>query len=176
MTKQIPLTRGKFAIVDNHWFEYLNQWRWLAMPSSSTGSFYAARYDKNREYIAMARLIKNTPRGMECDHINHDTLDNREENLRNVTSQENQWNRKTASNNQLGEKCIVPCGKGYRVQLFKMGKRVFDKCFKTLDAAKQARDEALKKNRGEFAHTGKIEVQAVRDTKGNNILDTQSLT
>jgi hypothetical protein len=42
--------------------------------------------------IKMHRLIMNAPEGMHVDHINGDGLDNRRENLRIVTAQENQFN------------------------------------------------------------------------------------
>lgn len=43
--------------------------------------------------ISMHRVIMNTPKGMETDHINGNGLDNRRENLRIVTRRENQQNR-----------------------------------------------------------------------------------
>lgn len=39
------------------------------------------------------RLLTNAPKGMEVDHIDRDKLNNKRENLRIVTSQENKWNR-----------------------------------------------------------------------------------
>ena len=42
--------------------------------------------------IQMSRFIANTPDGLIADHINHDTLDNRNENLRNCTNQQNMFN------------------------------------------------------------------------------------
>ena len=39
--KQIPLTQGKFALVDDEDFEYLNQFKWCALKRPHT--FYAVR-------------------------------------------------------------------------------------------------------------------------------------
>lgn len=48
------------------------------------------------------RLIMNCPDDMVIDHINHDPLDNRKENLRICTQQQNMMNRRTQSNNTSG--------------------------------------------------------------------------
>ena len=43
---------------------------------------------------SLSRLIMDTPDGIIADHKNHNTLDNRRINLRNVTRAQNMWNRK----------------------------------------------------------------------------------
>ena len=43
----------------------------------------------------MHQLIMKTPKGMMTDHINHNTLDNRRENLRVVTRSQNMRNQKS---------------------------------------------------------------------------------
>lgn len=100
----------------------------------------------------MHRQIMNTPKNMKCDHINHNTLDNQEHNLRNATNSQNGMNARASSNNQLGQKCISPYPRGYRVVVRKDGEDVFNKTFRTLDKAITARDEAVKKYHGEFAY------------------------
>jgi hypothetical protein len=42
--------------------------------------------------VKLHRLLLDAPPGTHVDHINHDTLDNRRENLRVVTAQQNQAN------------------------------------------------------------------------------------
>jgi hypothetical protein len=55
---------------------------------------YCARTDnKNKKTILMHRIIMNCPDNMVVDHVNHNPLDNRKENLRIVTMQQNNYNR-----------------------------------------------------------------------------------
>src|SRR5688572_24444050 len=88
--KLIPLTQGKFAKVDDADYECLSQWKWMV-----THYGYACRFlqkDKKKRVIWMHRVINNTPDGMLTDHVNHDTLDNRRENLRTATHAYNNHN------------------------------------------------------------------------------------
>lgn len=55
------------------------------------------------------RIIMNLKQGECCDHINHDGLDNRKQNLRKVTKHQNQLNRlKNVTQNQH------PCTSTYK--------------------------------------------------------------
>jgi hypothetical protein len=94
--KRIPLTRGKFAIVDTEDYARLATYKWhLAIGTSSS---YAARWHrsehcKQRKKIWMHRQIISVPEGMVCDHINRNGLDNRKANLRPATVSQNLSNR-----------------------------------------------------------------------------------
>lgn len=82
----IPLNNGMVALVDPGWFDILIGLRWYAKKSFKC--WYACRKIEifKRAYIVrMHRIIANTPTGMICHHINHDSLDNRFHNLRNMT-------------------------------------------------------------------------------------------
>lgn len=155
--KTINLTQGQVALVDDWHYEELNQHKWQAKWSKNTQSFYAMHNEgwPFQQTILMHRVVANTPKGLQCDHQNHNTLDNQEHNLRNVTHSQNQMNSRVQSNNTLGERCICPHQNGYRVQVRKGGEIVFRKNFPTLDEAIIARDEALKKYHGDFAYSPK---------------------
>lgn len=88
MSKQIPLTQGKFAIVDDEDYEELVQYRW-----HYTKAGYASRYGgggrKNHISIYMHRQIMNPPPGFEVHHKNSNRLDNRKCNLQIATHKEN---------------------------------------------------------------------------------------
>ena len=101
LVKPIFLTQGQIALVDNEDFDYLNQFNWAAQYNTKTKSYYAIRskccgyFDgkQKKKTLRMHRLIMDAEKGIEIDHINHDTLDNRKENLRIVTTRQNNQNR-----------------------------------------------------------------------------------
>jgi len=94
--RRIPLTQGKFAIVDPEDYDRLAGYKWFAMRSRR--GFYAIRMvtTKNgrRKKIRMHRQILNAPADKLVDHINHNGLDNRKANLRIVTNMQNSWNKR----------------------------------------------------------------------------------
>ena len=98
--KQIPLTHGKFSLVDDEDYKWLMRWKWYALWMSSIKSFYAVRNSKTKNgkhcLISMAREILGLKHGdkLQADHICHNTLDNRRLNLRAVTHQQNNFNQK----------------------------------------------------------------------------------
>jgi len=97
----IPLTQGQNAIVDTKDFDWLMRWNWQALWSRTTKSFYAHRWGNHMMHRA---ILKCGPR--EGDHINHNTLDNRRENLRKCTHFQNTRNTKIRSDNSSGFKGV----------------------------------------------------------------------
>ena len=155
--KIIELTQGQVALVDDWRYEELSRWKWFAQWNPKTKSFYAVRTEGKKPFrraIQMHRQIMNTPKGLQCDHINHNTLDNQEHNLRNVTLSQNQMNGRVRSNNKLGQKYISPHRKLYRARIRIDGKYVLSAYFQTLDEALAARDEAIRRWHGEYAYRG----------------------
>jgi len=101
----------------------------------------------------MHRVVAQTPKEMQCDHIHHNTLDNREEELRNVTQSQNMMNKRKHKNNKTGITGvhIRPDTGQYVAQLGFQGKYVLNKTFNTLEEAVQARKEAEKKYFGQYS-------------------------
>lgn len=90
--KQIPLTKGKFALVDDEDFERISRWKWYCC---SRG--YAARSireGKKVRMIRMHRILNNTNSELHTDHIDGDRLNNQKDNLRSCTHAENMRHRK----------------------------------------------------------------------------------
>lgn len=87
--KLIPLTQGKFAMVDNDDFEYLSQFNWC----------YKEGYAENRSLGMMHRVIlKVTDPKVFVDHRKHNTLDNRKSELRLCDIRKNRRNSKPYKN------------------------------------------------------------------------------
>lgn len=95
MSKRIPLTRGKFAIVDDHNYEWLTQWKWQAIRCGRRMWYarrcerYGPRSENKKRDIYMHRVIAKAKHGEDVDHYNDDGLDNRESNLRRCSRREN---------------------------------------------------------------------------------------
>lgn len=87
--RQILLTRGLVALVDNEDFERVNQHKWNCMNHGAA----QARIGKTR--VQMHRFILGlgaNDSAVMVDHINHNRLDNRRCNLRTVTPRQNAAN------------------------------------------------------------------------------------
>jgi hypothetical protein len=97
--KYILLTQGKKTIVDDEDFEWLSQWKWQYRISSNGKYKYQGYAYRNAKCIRMHREIIHAPKGIDVDHINGDTLDNRKDNLRLVNNfQQNQNSAKRRDN------------------------------------------------------------------------------
>lgn len=148
--KKILLTQGKYALVDDADFKWLNQWKWHAVKRGKC--WYARRGSAPQIY--MHRLIMNNPEKMDIDHINDNGLDNQRHNLRICTHRQNLQNSRKRINAtskykgtyyaKIGERrkrwVATICGRaiGY---------------FSTEKEAALAYDDAAKRNFGLFART-----------------------
>lgn len=86
MSREIRLTKGFVAIVDDHDYAELSQYTWHWQSPD-----YATRTE-NGKTIAMHRQILNSPKGVKTDHINGHGLDNRCRNIRVCTHAQNMRN------------------------------------------------------------------------------------
>lgn len=151
MPKEIQLTQGQVAIVDDWWFDELNQYNWQAVWNLGTKSYYARRNSLDHKTIIMHRVIAGAKRGEVCDHSNHNTLDNREENLRVCTSSQNNMNRGKKLGTSSEYKGVTPHGSGWRARIKISRMNHYLGTYKNPEDAAKAYDEAAKRLHGEFA-------------------------
>lgn len=156
MSKTIPLTQGKFAIVDDDDYEELAMFKWYAYKAPYT--FYAERKLRKEGRrllypLKMHRLIMRLGEGFHVvvDHINGNGLDNRKENLRICQRSENNCNARRYKNSTTGLKCVTKVGVKFRAVLRKNGTRFHLGYFDTAGKAHEAYKEAAIKHHGEFA-------------------------
>jgi len=86
--KEIQLTQGKVALVDDEDYDWINGFKW-----HYTHFGYAGHRTDIKTIVLMHRLILCAPKGMEVDHKNRDKLDNRRDNIRLCTRGQNNANR-----------------------------------------------------------------------------------
>ena len=161
--KEIRLTRGYVALVDDDDYEYLNQFKWHALVRSQT-----LIYAYSSKMGLMHRNIINTPGGLLTDHIDHNGLNNQKHNLRTCTRSENQKNkrghgtsrylgvylqtvREVYYKKKTGE-YVTYENSQWSAQITHNHKQINLGLFKIEEDAARAYDEAAKIYHGEFAN------------------------
>lgn len=132
MPKEIPLTKGFVAIVDDEDYELLNERFWCVYQNIRCPSPYAITRTLERDgvpgrLIYMHRYIMDCAEGLTVDHINGDGLDNRRSNLRNCTIAQNACNRQKHIVGLSAYKGVNPRGPTgpYRARI-RVGKRLIN--------------------------------------------------
>jgi hypothetical protein len=140
--KMIPLTKGKYAKVDNEDYEYLSKRKW----------HYSSGYASSGGQL-MHRVIMNAPSDMQVDHKDQDKLNNQRSNLRLCTSRENRLNTGKRSDNISGFKGVTwrRDRRKWQAGIKVKGKNIHLKMFLTIEEAARAYDEAAKKYFGDHA-------------------------
>jgi hypothetical protein len=154
--KKLKLTKGKYALIDDKDFNWLNQWKWSYLDSRMG---YAVRcvYARNSNYkyklLYLHRFIMNPPKGKQVDHINRNTMDCRRYNLRIVEPWQNSVNRKAVNTTGYrGVYCDKRKNKKWRADIIIHNKgKKFLGCFYTAEEAALAYNKAAKRFHGEYA-------------------------
>lgn len=151
--KEIQLTQGKVALVDDNIFDELNQFKWCAIKRPHT--YYACRHtrtadNKKRTLIYMHSVIAG---GKDYDHKDRNGLNNQLNNLRQATYSQNSSNRERRKDNSSGFKGVYfeeNRGKWRAIITVNHQRKHLGRFNNAVDAAR-AYDKAALELHGEFA-------------------------
>ena len=104
----------------------------------------------NNKIVGIHRVIMDAPDGMCVDHIDHNTLNNRRENLRICTIQENNFNQVNRRNSESGRIGVVPRNNKWLAQIGYNNSHIVLGTFEKKEDAIEARKAAEEKYFGEF--------------------------
>lgn len=137
--REIPLTQGKVARIDDDDYQELSKFKWYAKIEGT--NVYAAMHRNNRDgkltTIRMHRLILKTAGNKICDHIDGNGLNNQRSNLRIVSKRINNQNKQVHRNGKI---CGVRVDKRSKVRPFVSHIRInghdtYLGCYPTLEEA-----------------------------------------
>ena len=160
--REIPLNKGLATKVSHHQFEKYGKLHWWSLWDTKNNSFRAVRKAKSDDgrwaLVYLHREILGLKRGdkRKGDHENHDTLDNRDSNLRIATDRQNAMNRRNRIDNRSGQKGVsfyARYGK-WRARIMVDGKSKLLGYFDTFELACAARIKATIEMHGEFSCIG----------------------
>lgn len=161
--KEMLISKKYIVLVDDDVVDMLLNYTWYVKkkPQNIYARAYVKKPNGKLQQIFMHRLILGIDKepSKQCDHINHNGLDNRRENLRIATSFQNQGNKRktqlSASSLYKGvswdtQKKLWVAEIGCNYKHIKIGR------FKIEKDAASAYNEAAKKQFNEFAFLNKI--------------------
>lgn len=167
MSREIPLTKGKVAIVDDEDYEFLSQWRWQYHEGYAVAGVYIGKVeDRNYYYnkrIWMHRLIMECPDEMVVDHIDGVGLNNTRKNLRICTPDQNRYNQRPQTGRLSPYKGVTIRGDRYIARIRKEGVLYNIGSFTNEIACANAYNYYAKKYFGEFARINEVDWMSLEE-------------
>ncbi|MDO6389001.1 HNH endonuclease [Pontibacter sp. BT731] len=149
--KEIQLTRGFKALVNDADFEELNKYRWHTLKGTNT--HYAVRSIRTgplKTKIYMHKQIMGTQKGEYVDHIDRNGLNCQRDNLRVCTKAQNAFNSRTFG--AIKYRGVSKHNDKYRAQIFTGGQRRHLGLYPTAEAAALAYNDVARELHGEYAN------------------------
>lgn len=167
MTREIQLSQGKVALVDDDDFDRVNAFKWSAVKMQSAPHrrehWYAKRcinYDGKAINVYLHRFILGTPDPIHIDHEDGNGLNCTKSNMRYATQKQNVWNTRVSLTSSTGYKGVRESKNGFNVMIAIDGKRSLIGTFADLEQAARIYDAAAIHVQGEYARTNFAEIDS----------------
>lgn len=159
--KEIPLSQGKVALVDDEDFDRLmamGKWHCNDGYGKITLNYRKPDGTRGAKKIWMHRAVLNAPPGKFVDHISGSRLDNRKANLRFCSHNENQRNSGPQKNNTSGYKGVSwhKRRQKFDAKIVSDRKSIYLGSYESAKLAAIAYNEAALKIHGDFAKLNEI--------------------
>lgn len=168
--KEIPLTQGRFTLVDDADYEQLNKQKWYAHQSRNVWYVRSNSLPVNDKQLSilMHRVILGLQHGdgKQVDYIDGDGLNNQRSNLRICTNAQNQHNRRQKVTGQSRFKGVTRHRQSKRwiAQINRHSAQRYIGSFDTEEEAAEAYNEKARELHGEYAYLNDLEtVEATKD-------------
>lgn len=158
VVKLIPLTQGKFAMVDDEDFDELSKHVWYAQPRDHT--WYAVRntgVGPRRRLLMMHAVIagyagtRSTKFSVSADHLDHNGLNNQRANLRLATPRQQAQNRRPLPGGTSRYKGVSKHRRKWQAEIKDDGRRRCLGQFDSEEDAARAYDAAALTAYGQYA-------------------------
>ncbi len=146
--------KGQFTLIDDEDASIMDNYTWY-IDGRGYVTTTCSREEQRRTGVLrrkLHRLIMNVPKVLEVDHVNHDLLDNRKQNLRICTKQQNLLNkRKTWGSSRYKGVSWYARDKNWLSKITFSYKQYYLGYYDTEEEAAKAYDIKAKELFGEFA-------------------------
>lgn len=153
---KIPLTQGKFAVIDDADFPLVGGHKWYAgrVKSRHCETWYAMRSIRQengkQKTVFMHAVLNPTPEGFEIDHADRDGLNNQRSNFRIADYSQNRQNRRSKPRQLPRGVRFVPKTGNYQANIGLGRKTKYLGTFSSAEDAARAYDLASIEMHGQF--------------------------
>lgn len=178
--KEIKLTQGYSAIVDDEDFEELSKYKWQYHLGYAKRGLYIPE-KRNNINLSMHKQITSCPKGLVVHHINHNRLDNRKENLKICSVRDNHKSQKQPKEGRRYTSKYQGVYKrkktgSWTARIKVDYKNILLGDFKVEEQAAAAYNDAAKKYFGEFAVLNDVGDVKYPDKKTRKMFSLKNLT